>query len=432
MLKISIVNKKQIAFNLGYKSIIFSLVISIVLFLSVSSFALLSQKSAETVVNTVPYDIQVRVDSSATAQEKREFYNEIAKLRHVDESVIEQTAYNTTSLDVKSSLVSDEIKALYPANNIGKSDENYKISFVIKSIDDVSLKRYAIQTAVDYTGLKDTVKPRGILINTVIMKVHNKYERLKQFNIKAGEKLKLTREINSGPSKYSSLLEIAALADKAPLGDPIFNNQFQPLLIVSDDVYASIQSKFPETPANTYVFMYIRSSDPTKLIQDIKEYQNKTSIGSINIDDVASMNKQERQTITFIFVFFCGFIAIITSICIANIFNTISTSIALRRREFAMFKSVGMTPRSFNKMINYESLFYGIKSLRYGLPISFGIMYLIYRVLNDTSGVQFAVPWGSVIIAIISVFTIVGSTMLYASSKIRKENIIDVLKTENI
>ena len=81
-----------------------------------------------------------------------------------------------------------------------------------------------------------------------------------------------------------------------------------------------------------------------------------------------------------------GFIVLITLISIANIFNTISTSISLRKREFAMLKSVGMTPKGFNKMINYESIFYGIKSLLYGLPISIGATYLIYKALktNDS------------------------------------------------
>jgi len=416
--------------NRRYRATIFSLMISIVLFLSVSSLSLFSKKSAQTVVNTVPYDIKVSVDSSSTTQEKRDFYNAITKMKYADESVIEQTSSNN-SYTAKSNLISNEIKALYEPDNKGLSNEGYIMNFVIKSIDEASLERYANQTGVDISKLKDTVNPRGILINTVTIKVGNKYKRMKQFNIKSGEKFILTHEMDSKPSNYNTTLEIASISDKAPLGEPMLNNATQPLFIVSEDVYASIYSKLPKTAEISYVYMYIKSSDPTKLIENIKEYQNRTSIGSVNIYDVASMNKQERQLMTFIYVFFYGFIAIITSICIANIFNTISTSIYLRRREFAMFKSVGMTPKSFDKMILYESLFYAIKSLIYGLPISFGIMYLIYRVLNDSTGVGFFIPWPSVIVAIISVFAIVGTTMLYASSKVRKENIIDVLKMEN-
>ena len=177
--------------------------------------------------------------------------------------------------------------------------------------------------------------------------------------------------------------------------------------------------------------MLIKSSNPTSLVKSIKEYQKQTSIANVNINDVAMNNKRQKQLETFIYVFFYGFVALITAICVANIFNTISTSVSLRKREFAMLKSIGMTPKGFNKMINYESVFYGIKALLYGLPISFGMMYLIYKVLSNSFGFAFAIPWGSVLATVVVVFAIVSSTMLYASSKIKKEN-IDILKNENI
>ena len=142
--------------------------------------------------------------------------------------------------------------------------------------------------------------------------------------------------------------------------------------------------------------------------------------------------KREEQMIVLMSVFTYAFVLLIASICVANIFNTISTSIALRKREFAMLKSVGMTPKEFNKMINYESLFYGIKALLYGLPISFVVMYLIHKTLMVKFGFVFEIPWVSVSIAIIAVFVIVGVSMLYSSKKIKRENIIDVLKQEII
>src|SRR5690625_601262 len=97
-----------------------------------------------------------------------------------------------------------------------------------------------------------------------------------------------------------------------------------------------------------------------------------------------------------------------------------------------MLKSVGMTPKGFNRMINYESLFYGIKALLFGLPISFGIMLLIYREMAGAFDYPLLLPWGSIVGVIIGVFVIVGLAMLYSSVKVRKLNIIDALKSENI
>ena len=83
-------------------------------------------------------------------------------------------------------------------------------------------------------------------------------------------------------------------------------------------------------------------------------------------------------------------------------------------------------------MIRYESEFYGLKALLYGHPISFVLMWLLYRSLGGSFDFPFPVPWLSIILAVVLVFVIVGATMLYSTGKTKKENIVDALKQENI
>ena len=123
---------------------------------------------------------------------------------------------------------------------------------------------------------------------------------------------------------------------------------------------------------------------------------------------------------------------LISLIAAANVFNTITTNINLRRREFAMLKSVGMTAKGMNKMMNFECIMYGTKALIYGLPVSAGVTFLIYRAINEGIDTDFFIPWRAVIIAVLSVFIVVFSTMMYSMSKIKKDNPIDALKNENI
>lgn len=414
-----------------YIATIFSLVLSIVLFLSVSSLSLLTQKSAEIAKHNIPYDVMVSVTSSATAQEKKDFYHAITKMEYAGESSIEQTMQAVLSADGR--LIPDKVKSAIEPNYKELNIKTYDISFDIKSIDEAALNRYAKELGIDVALLKDTVNPKGILVNIVDVNMDNKYMRLNHFNIEAGDKLKLTHRIDNEPGEFSSIFEVAALADKTPIGETSLRNPSQAVFIVSEEVFAAMEAKLPEKYTRTDVVdMLIKSSDPAKLVENINEYQKHTSIADLYIYDVARADKQSKQFVTFIYIFFYGFVVLITAICLANIFNTVSTSIALRKREFGMLKSIGMTPEGFNKMINYESLFYGIKALLYGLPISFVMMYLIYGVLGNSFEFAFAVPWGSVLAAVVVVFLIVGSTMLYASSKIKRENIIDVLKEENI
>lgn len=144
------------------------------------------------------------------------------------------------------------------------------------------------------------------------------------------------------------------------------------------------------------------------------------------------MTAINRNMLLVVNVFSYGFIVLISLITTANVLNTISTNINLRRREFAMLKSVGITPGGFNRMMNFECVFYGLKALLYGLPLSLLATYLIYLSMSQGLGMAFTLPWTAILIASASVFLVVFVTMMYSMSKIKKENIVDALKNENL
>ena len=128
-----------------------------------------------------------------------------------------------------------------------------------------------------------------------------------------------------------------------------------------------------------------------------------------------------------------GFITLVTLIGVTSVFNTINTSIMLRKKEFAMLRSVGLTPRGFNKILFFESLFFGFKSLLYALPVSLGIVLLIDKTATNVMDFGYIIwPVKSIIISITGVFIIVLLTMLYSASKIKKDNILETIREENI
>lgn len=142
--------------------------------------------------------------------------------------------------------------------------------------------------------------------------------------------------------------------------------------------------------------------------------------------------ENQRRVVRVINVFAYGFITLISLISAANIFNTISTNVALRRQEFAMLRSVGLTDGGLKRMASYECIIYGTKGLLYGLPAAFGMTYLIWRTANGTVEQSFYLPWQSVAIAVGSVFLVVFTTMLYAMHRVHRDNPIDALKNENL
>ena len=169
-----------------------------------------------------------------------------------------------------------------------------------------------------------------------------------------------------------------------------------------------------------------------KAAEDMRELLQSLDLESYTLQDKAADEENMRMLSLVINVMAYGFIILISLIAAANVFNTISTSIGLRRREFAMLRSIGMGNRSFMRMLRYECAIYGAKALLWGLPAAAIVTYGIYTATNSLTEQPFYIPPVPVAIAVFSVFAVVFATMLYSAAKIRKDNPIDALKNENL
>lgn len=215
---------------------------------------------------------------------------------------------------------------------------------------------------------------------------------------------------------------------------PFFVSRSTPVAINMIYPYSMLESVIPEAALNQFrnTEYFLTSSNHAASFENLATMLTENGLSSRQLFDYAANAETNRNVITIIRVFAYGFIVLISLIAAANVFNTISTNISLRRREFAMLKSVGMTQKGFRRMMNYECLLYGSKALLLGLPVSCGITYLIYRAVTTAYETSFHLPWAAIGIAVLSVFLVVFATMMYSMSKVKKDNPIDALKNENL
>jgi putative ABC transport system permease protein len=201
---------------------------------------------------------------------------------------------------------------------------------------------------------------------------------------------------------------------------------------------ASLIYPFSRLPEATYksesqAQLYFQTTDHKDLREALlKLFEASDFKYNAYAGDVAEEREQSRMIVGVVNVFAYGFIILISLIAAANVFNTISTNIMLRRREFAMLKSIGMTEKGMRKMLSYECVIYGLRALLLGLPVSVGVTFLIHRIVAQELQRGFYVPWHSIAIAVGSVFLVVFATMLYARNRLKKDNPIDALKNENL
>ena len=172
----------------------------------------------------------------------------------------------------------------------------------------------------------------------------------------------------------------------------------------------------------------IQSSNTEALMDEIKN-SNIDYLFYTNFEETA---KEERAMSLIIKIFLYGFIAVITLIGVTNIFNTITSNMDLSQKEFAMLKSIGMTRKEFNRMINLETIFYSSKSLIYGIILGLLGTFALYKAFSIKIEKGIYIPVSPIIISIASVFILVFVIMKYSMSKINKQNTIETIRNENI
>lgn len=415
-------NKKK------YRVTIVSLFISIVLFISFSSYMNYTLNTASSVMGEVPYDYQISYfgDDPNNDKEALDKINEIVKSSDVKEyvsysvsnlSIIGNYTYSDEYLDFyKSAYGDDGIKAL----------NNLKYQYIsIYILDDNSYNKYKKLIGLDKDSVILLNKFKGVSygnnkrVNYNIPVINNGNINIKICNFDDNDE-------NVDTTKYCNKnIDNIFVTNKSFDLIEEFSYMTDFKLVVNKKLYDSISD------SSTHYTQFNIISDNTnnidKLTKDLDKYSN------VNYTNIKEAMKQANNLILVVKILMYGFISLVTLIGVTSVFNTISTSMALRKREFAVLRSIGLTNRGFNKILFFESLFFGMKSLIFAIPVSIGITVLIHYALADMVSIStIIIPWKYIIISIVSVFVIVLLTMLYSTSKIKKHNIIEQIREENI
>lgn len=419
-------NKKR------YRSIVLSLVLSVVLFISTSAFVTdLKQASGRAVVFTT-YDIGVATQDMADS-EMLPLYDKLKTVGGVYESSYQ--ALMKVSSAAKASDLSD---SYWESQGSHSPDETVNLPIDLQFLDDsayLNIIKGLNLPAEEYTG--HNAKIIAVAKITSHMKANGEHELDEFTDMFKSSSMNFTiaPETNGKPKveegrNVSVKFVNTVPPDTLPILEKSGSNH--PFIFRVMAPY-SLKEKF-ETP-DTHVAikgMTFRSKTSIQSAAKMEAMIKGAGIKSnYTLYNVSKALDENRNMIFITNVFAYTFIIMISLISVANVFNTISTNIKLRRRELAMLRSVGMSERDFQKMMNFECAFYGMRALIFGLPIAAISSWLIYKGMGGgADNIDFVFPWGSAGISVFGVFFVVFITMLYAISKIKKENIIDALRDD--
>lgn len=316
-------------------------------------------------------------------------------------------------------------------DQIGSMQEWLNVAMVVLS--DRDFERFAKEQKVDVSDYQDSDHVRVMYLNAA-----------KQFNPETEryEKKEIFPEgaegvYQAGYVRYNEENDHAFIdeAMEFELADAVKDvpDSFEEyrgrggVVFFPESMYHRFRADFSEEDLNAVY--KIKCQNPAETYGDLETKLNVQGL----LDSGYLENKREeyetdRNTIVAIKVLTYGFVILISLIAVANVFHTVSTNLMLRRKEFAMLRSMGMSPQGFRKMMNYECLIYGIRSMFYGILITVLISAALNRSLGAGADVEFLMPWGYIAAAVAGVFAVVFLTMLYTMSVIRKNNIVEELK----
>lgn len=392
-----------------YRTTILSIALSIIAFISINTFIEYGFNMSNMYYEEYDYNIRVNYTVEDNGDSLK-YFNNIIKLDNINNYSIRKQSIQNIELSKYATDITKQVYGkAYNENGEEIEEPNYTIYFI--AVGDKNYKDYLSKLGLDEKEYEN----KGILLNRGMTILDSKRVEYDYINIKENDKLEFYHTFD----KEKREIVIGKITEELPFA---VNKEFYaPVVIISD--------KYIENLEYSIDSLLIDSSNATELEKDIEKLDEFVRGSVYNLEEAVRENNSIKLVIS---IFLYGFITVIILIGVTNIFNTITTNMALRHKEFAILKSIGMTDKDFRKMINFESIFYGLKSLLYGLPIGLLLSYFISKAVGISIKFNYVFPYKAVIICIIFVILIVWITMRYSLKKAEKLNIIDTIRNENI
>ena len=419
---------KNLRRNKGkFRITLFSLVISIVIFISFNGFVDMFIEANQINYGSITNDLTLYENNLLTKEEVQKTIDELKKINGLKDVAIDK-GYNLNVHVDEKNINKDLRESLKQSRYVDMDNSNYNFInsrlyipgyFSISNIK-LSEGKFDRKTAKAENGV--------ILVRYSYQESLAKKGKVVLSNYKVGDTLNCTITSYDSDEKESEKevkLKILAITDEILTG----NQQYPETsfgVVAYDDLIPSLGITDDKSSSNLY---YVATNQEKSTRDEVKKVAEENNLSVIDSIDEA---QKLEQTMNVMKIFVYGFIVVISLVSVTNIINTISTNINLRKREFAIIKSIGVTPQGFKKMIYMESILYGILSLLYGIPIGICMNVLMNKILEGVITVQTLIPYKAILICVVAIFIITFIASYIPLKKISKENIIDNIRQESI
>ena len=436
-------NKKR--FNIT----VFSIAISVTLFIFFTTFINMLSffNTPETESDISQLSIVGTFDNKGKSSLNKDIIYKIKDNNYTKDVFVNYTNYSSKaliSIDKKETKLEKIVPDIYEKINLDEK-EMIKLGVAFDAYDENKLRnssKYVVSGKIDIEKMK---KENGIILVKNQMKAgKGGYYNGPFTNLKVGDSFYVHKNIlrddliKENDEKDIKLnfnkedmakVKVVAIVNNPPYG--FWINPKYLKIITTKDVLGNISGK----NMNKILLDQIQSAEiELKDKNTVDEFQKWIQplgdrFGVKAVNHVQQMEEQKSSLLQMKILMY-GFIVVVSLIGAVNIINTITTNLILRKKEIASLSAIGMTYKNIKRMISTEGILYGLYGSLYGAIGGTFLSYIMFSGMTNIMEFKWIIPWQSIIIAAGTAIFIGLISVIRPLNRIKKSNIIDVIKAE--
>ncbi|GAA0181525.1 ABC transporter permease [Clostridium sediminicola] len=417
-----------------YRTTVFSIFISVLLFITFKSFMDMSLNISSNLNESHNIHFSVISSSNDRLGDSKDYDNIV---REINKLPLVENTYKAFDISRVSVLIDKNMENeavrnmenIYEENMVDKKGK-VNLEGAIEIYDEKSMelaKKYIDSGEIDIDKLNEE---NGVIIikkNTIYNEKTHKPYIGPIANIKVGDEIevKIQNEVEEEESNHPSKVKVLAILESEPFNFRGANNVLK--MITTEEMAKKLNRVEKMTPYSLNIQIDNTKNEEITLenLEKILDVDEDFRVIN-NIDQ----NKRSKSVILMVKILLYGFVIIVSLISSINIINTLTTNIILRKREFATIKSIGMTQKGLRKIIILEGLLYGIIGTIYGAIFGTGLSYLMFIGLGGIREFSWGVPWQAILIAGVAALVIGYLSVLAPLSRIKKANLIETIRED--
>ena len=413
---------KNGARNKGTKTVIFSMVVTLLLFIGISTYMKYTKESTDNYGES-NYDIMIHNLDIERGNKVMPKLNQMESIQEATQVIVQTFWFTKTEKD---DLV----------GTIISFDEEYEKSY---------------WKQVTGQEVENIQWKKGDPIPAIVIPTYNVYmddNVYKDWEI--GKQYEIRLESKTGDGYRQKTVELVGISGVAPKGwyqkkdgvilknDTVGNEN---LILIPRSIANQITQKVKEGEhSEWYNDIYISANgDVEQTKKEIQTLSWSFLSGEVKPMTDSNYRDHEEKMKNVQMILFSGYIVLVTIICALNIMNLMNNKMEVRRREMAMLSSIGMTQNGISKMLFIESMLYSVKSILISIPFIVVIQLFMFRAFSDGGRwinghyeqASPLIPWVSMILGCIGLVLVSAGSFLYAYSKIKDDNMIEQLKVDS-